>query len=247
MKRIPWIVLSTAALVLILAWRPVGAGDKKSGALTDEQFAKFVQAEGKYLQDGLAKGKPDKKESRKLLAAAMLLEAYGLNSNHPDRASVTLHAAQLYDAFKAGDLDKAKSLTAAFYPKIQKSKDTPKDVKVHGEYGKLMVFFATDRIGGFGVEKELDDLTDQKDKFTPAQFDRLTELGHKMTSIAAVGNALPPKSAVGKKNWSGFVGDFGKAAQELATAAAAKNEAGTRQALDVLGRTCSKCHDVYRD
>jgi hypothetical protein len=244
MKRIPWIVLTTLALGVALA--PAGAGDKKAGALTDDQFVKYVNAEGKYLQETLAKGKPDKKESRKVVASALLLQAYALNSSHADKVGVGQIAGALFDAFTAGDVDKSKTLAATFYPKIAKSKDKVDD-KFRGKYGQLMVFFSSKVIGGFGVEKELGDMEDQKEKLSPEQFDRLAEIGNKSAVIASVGKLVPPDAAKGKQDWAGFVSDFSDTAQALTAAAVARNEIATRQALEKLGKTCTKCHDVYRE
>jgi hypothetical protein len=246
MKRIPGIVLLTIAVALVVACAPAGAGDKKTGALTDGQFVKYVNAEGQYLQDVLAKGKPDKKESRKVVASTLLLQAYALNSSHADKGSVGRNAGALFDAFTAGDVEKSKTLAALFYPKIGKGMDKGDD-KFRGKYGQLMVFFSSPIIGGFGVEKELGDLEDQKEKLSPAQFDRLAEIGTKSTLIASVGKLVPPDAAKGKADWAGLVNNFSAAAQALSTAAAAKNEAATRQALADLGKTCTKCHDVYRN
>jgi hypothetical protein len=247
MKHIPWIVPTAMAVALVVASAPAGAGGKKTGSLTDEQFVKYVNAEGKYLQEALAKGKPDKKESRKVLAAALLLQAYALNSSHADKVSVAQNAGALFDAFTAGDLDKTKTLAATFFPKIAKSTEKPGDDKFRGKYGQLMVFFSSKIIGGFGVERELGELEDQKEKFAAEQFARLAEIGQKSSLIASVGKVVPPDAAKGKQDWPGFVGDFDEAAQALTAAATAKNEAATRQALEKLGKTCTKCHDVYRE
>src|SRR5262249_20755390 len=158
-----------------------------------------------------------------VVAATMLLMAYHLSSSHADSASVGQNAAELYDAFKAGDIDKAKALAATFSPKIQKAK-AKAGGKLPGEDTQLMVFFASDKVGGCAVERELGELQDQKDKLSAAQFDRLAELGHKIEVIAGAAKVFPPpEDAKGKKDWEGFVADFGKAAQGLTAAAGAKN------------------------
>jgi hypothetical protein len=249
MKRLLLIVPGALALAVCLATGPLGAGGAKSQAqLPDDVFAKFVSAEGKYLQETLAKGKPDKKESRKIVGSAAFLVAYAANSAHPDKLSVNDNAMAFYTAFKAGELDKAKALAATFYPKIQPRKDKLKDAgKI--KLVELMYLFASERIGGFGVEKELDDLEEQKEKISGAQFDRLTELGQKIAIIAAMAPEYPPefdKVKKTEKNWQRFTGEFSGAAAALTKAAQAKNEPATRDALANLGAKCIGCHDLFR-
>ena len=49
-----------------------------------------------------------------------------------------------------------------------------------------------------------------------------------------------------KANWLAWAGELRTNAVALHEAAAGKNEAKTRQALETLGKTCTKCHDVFR-
>jgi hypothetical protein len=247
MKRMALLTLTLFGLALAAASDPAPAGDKKAAKLTDEQFVKYVHAQGKYLQEALAKGgKLDKKANRMVVASALLLMAYSIDGDHADSASVRQNAAELYDAVVAGNFDKAKALAGTFAPTIQKRKEKLTDDKFRGDYGKLMVFFAPERIGGFSVEKELGDLAEQKDKLSPAQFERLAELGHKMGAIVVAGRVAPPDAAKGKKDWPDLVAEFGQAVTGLTAAAEAKNEAGTRQGLEKLEKTCNQCHDIYR-
>jgi Cytochrome C' len=248
MQRIRLMALSMLALAFALATDSAGArGGKDKPLLTDDQFTKFVQAEGKQLQEALAKGKLDKKLTRKAMASTMMLMAYAANSAYPDKASVGDNAAELYDALAGGDVDKAKSLAAMFYPKIEKRKDRLADGKLRGKCSQIMGFFASPIIGGLGAEKELGEAEEQKENLSPAQFERLTELGTKISAIAAVARLLPPDEAKGQQDWNQFADSFSKAALGLTSTAQAKNEAGTRQALEKLSKTCTQCHDKYRN
>lgn len=245
MKSLLLLFLAAAGLAFVPTANQAG-GSKDKALLTDERFVHMVRDEGKYLQEALAKGSLDKKEKRKVLVSAVLLEAYAANTNHPDRLSVATHAAQLHDAVAAGKLDKAKGLAALFFPKIELVKGKAGAEKPHGTYAQLMVFFASDRLGGFNGEKELNDLQELKDKLTDKQFDQLTELAFKSAAIASMAKVLPPENARGKKDWQEFADEFVRATGELVQAGQVKSGAAAHKALAKLEKTCTKCHDVYR-
>jgi len=98
-----------------------------------------------------------------------------------------------------------------------------------------------------GIERQLEEVGDGggiKD------FAALQEMGYRTAAIAAVSEAKAPAKAAGKKNpkdWVAWSAEMRKAGLELAEAAKAKNAAGVQKAAATATKTCTKCHDVFRD
>jgi hypothetical protein len=237
----------------LLATGPAGAGGKEKGALSDEQFQRFAKFDGEFLQTTLADAangtKPDKLVERKIKNAALLLAAYAERSAAKDAKAISQTALGVYWAATGGDWKTAKEYADALPPRGQGFKGELRLKKDDPPRRQYMWFFSGGGAGGFNVEAELDDFDDQKDKYTDAQFARMAELG---TKIAIIGHAIdryvPEKDEkmATRKNWLLFTAELRENSQQLASAAAAKNEAGTRQALERLGKTCIKCHDVFK-
>src|SRR5262249_22316565 len=137
---------------------------------------------------------------------------------------------------------------AILYPKIQPTPFSALEEPVV-DTASYMHVFASPRVGGFGVEQELNDLEDVKGKWSDAQLARLADLGLKIAVIGQVVSKYTPEKDVKdmtKANWLAWTGELRSSALALHDAAAAKNEVNARQALDKMGKTCTKCHDVFR-
>jgi hypothetical protein len=249
MKRFALLGLGTAATVLLIGgWTGAGGTKDAKLVLPDAEFAKLVAEDAKVLNDALASDKIDKKAARKVQAAALIIAAYSGYTKHPDSKNARENASAAYQFFKDNDLQAAKKAAAALYPKI-----TAPAAQAKGnhkpEFGAYMVVFGSERVGGLGGEKELNDLDEVKGKYTDAQFAKLTDLAYKAAVIGHVADQYPPEKDEDmqtKKNWLAFAGDFRQAALNLASAASSKNEASTRMALEKLTKACTQCHDVFR-
>jgi hypothetical protein len=119
----------------------------------------------------------------------------------------------------------------------------------HLPFEDVMRQFSAPRLGGFGLEKELEDLG-LLDALTPAHLERLAHVGYRMALIGRVADAYADAMNQGgnktKQSWLTFTEQFRKASLDLAQAARARNQAGARAALERVSKTCTKCHDVFR-
>jgi hypothetical protein len=250
MKPTSWIGLGILTSALLLAAGPGSAGGKGDKVqLTDAQFTKLVTAEAKYLQETLAKGKPDKMTVRKLQNAAMMIAGAADCSNHADRDKARNNAKALFQLVVDGDFAGAQKMASTLYPKILAVEIAVKQGPSKG-IAPFMYLFASERVGGFGVEQELGDLEESKDKLKDAQFERLTDLSYKIAVIGKAADHFPPAKDEGdrtKAKWQAFTAELRQGALGLATAAADKNEAKTRKALEKLNKMCTQCHDVFRE
>jgi hypothetical protein len=229
------------------------AGGTKGGkvVLSDAEFTRLEAADAKALTEALAKDAIDKKAARRVRAAALMIAAYGANSNHPERMQVIESANLVLQLVNIGDIKLARKAAEALYPNIAKPQVAPAktDKPFQPDIGNYMTVFAPERGGGFGLESEMDDLPHAKGKFTEAQFARLADIGTKAAIIGQVADQFPPDKDDGKmtrKNWLAFAADLRQAAMGLASSAQAKNEAKTRESLEKLGKNCIQCHDVFR-
>ncbi|HYV34716.1 MAG TPA: cytochrome c [Gemmataceae bacterium] len=246
-RTLPLTLAAACGLMLALNSPGRGGQDKKP-ILTDEQFNKFVAADAKFLNEALAKEKIDKKLTRKIQASASLIIAYSGNSTNPATAHSRPLAEHLLWRVEEGDWQTAKGYAAKLDP-LPTKKVIYDGAQFKTDVVHLMYFFASEKVGGFGVEMELGNYDDQKDKISDAQFTRLTELGYKMAVIAKDAERFGPekdKGAATKKNWNAFATDMRETSLSLATAATAKNETDVRQALKKLDSACTNCHDVFK-
>jgi hypothetical protein len=247
MKRQAWLVLAAAgAAILSSAAVKDAAGQDNKVLLSDEQFKMLVMADAKFLHDALAKDKVDKKLARKVQAAAVMISACAECATNPDSATARRNADALFYYAEKGDWPPARKIAAALYPNILDARAKTKENKLLLPY---MYYFANGRVGGFGVEQELGELQESKDRLSDAQFARLSDIGIRCAVIAQVADRFGPEKDVGKltsKNWKAFTAEFRQAALALSTAAAAKMESETRMTLGKLDASCTKCHDVFK-
>jgi hypothetical protein len=248
MKRFAWLVLASAGAAILCgaAAKDTGGQDNKV-VLSDEQFNKLVAADAKFLHDALAKDKVDKKLARKVQAAAVMVSACAECATNPESATARRNADALFYYAEKGEWLPARKISAGLYPNILDARaKAPPENKLLLPY---MYYFSNERVGGFGVEQELGELQESKDKLNDAQFARLSDIGIRCAVIGQVADRFGPEKDVGKltrQNWQTFTAEFRQAALALTTAAAAKKEAETRKALEKLDAACTKCHDVFK-
>ena len=161
-------------LVVLPGGGTAGGKDAKT-LLTEAQFAKLVAEDGKAVSETLAKPMFDKKDARKVQTGALMIAAYGDFTKHPDGAIARINGKQLFGAVKGNNLDKAKTIAATIYPKLQPTKFSALQ-EPEVDIGNYMHMFASPRLGGFGVEQELNDLEEVKGAWSDAQLARLADL-----------------------------------------------------------------------
>jgi hypothetical protein len=227
--------------------------------LPPSEFKRLVTQEAKFVQDVLAKGfdAKDKKGPRKVRAAAFMIAAYAQNSmtkeNAAKMASLRDAALKIVSAVDEGKLDDAKKLAAGLSaePKADPAAKTAAvALQKSLEFDVLMRIFSSERIGGFGLEGELDELPNVKG-WTPDQLDKLTGFAYKLAVVGEVAHAYVPEKDEGgqktRKNWNAYSGQLRDASLSLATAAKGKKDSDINAALGKVAASCKKCHDVFRD
>jgi hypothetical protein len=237
-----------------------GAGDKggKVG-LAQADFARLVAHEARSIQDALSKGTLDKKSVRKVRAAAFMVAVYAQASmgtpGTDSKALATLrdHALKLSRTVEDGNFKEAAALAMALTPTPKadagaKTDLVPLDKQL--EFENVMRMFSSERVGGYGLEKFLEEMTEHKDAFTAEHHEKLTVLGFKMAMIAHAANAYADEKNEGgkktKQNWLTLSEQFRVASLGLGEAAKSKSAPAIRSALEKVNGTCIKCHDIFR-
>jgi hypothetical protein len=242
---------------LLLGGTGSAGGKDDKALLPAAEFDALVKEDAKVIEDTLAKDEPDKKMVRKVKIAAVMIAAYAQASatkdNAAQRATIRDAAIKVAKLVTDGKFKEAAEL-AKTLPTLKAApgvKTAP--VALDKEFGldDLMHQFATERTGGFGIDKELGELAEEK-TLTPKQVERLGSLGYRLAVVATLAPAYAEsqedKDYKGRtvKNWVAFTGEFRTAALEMAAAGRSKSEPATMKALEKVSGSCVKCHDVFR-
>jgi hypothetical protein len=225
--------------------------------LPDAVFAKLVAQDAQVLKEALAKGALDKKTTRKVRATAFMIAVYAqaAMAKGGDKAAAlaslrddALNVAKLAEQGKAAE---AAALVAKLSPVGRAGgKAEPVALNKELDHENLMHQFSSERVGGYGIEKELGDMVEEKQALTPAQMERLELLAWKIAMIGQVGDSYADEKDEGgektKANWLMFEQHFREAALGMAAAAKGRNNAATLAAVEKLTMTCVKCHDKFR-
>lgn len=208
-----------------------------------------MQEEVKYLQTELNKAKVLKKAERKIRMSAVLLAA-AAKATGKDGEGIAADALKIAKIMDGGaGHEEAKKLIAD----IAAGKGSPGKLPAYNEvleFEFLMRVFSSEKVGGFGLEKELEDLVEAKGDLSAADAQKAANLAAKIALIGDISqHYFPPEKESGaktKKAWNAFSQDMTKAANALGTAAAAKKGAEVGKLADTVSMTCVACHDVFR-
>jgi Cytochrome C' len=171
--------------------------------------------------------------------------------NAPAMATLRDQALRVMKAAQAGKADETKKLAADLTPDIKSdpaSKPGALALEKQLDLETLMRIFSGEKVGGFGMEKSLEDLVDAKG-LDATQLDKAHLLGQKISLIAKVAHAYAPASDQGKKTkkaWNMLAAEMQNNAGELASAAQAKKEGDIGKIANKLSETCNKCHEIFR-
>jgi hypothetical protein len=114
----------------------------------------------------------------------------------------------------------------------------------------LMRQMAGAKVGGFGYEKELEDLEDSKGDFSMDQLSRLGTMAFKSAVIAHLARGQVPAEdgdeKKTRKSWLTLSQQMEEMAGALGRAARAGNQGEVRAALGRLNDNCKKCHEIWR-
>ncbi len=202
----------------------------------------------------MVKEKLTKKGQKKVKMAAFMVAVYAQTqsdkANAAGMATLRDTALKLLAAADAGKTDEAKKLAGlikADIPADPAAKTAPVALEKLLELESVMRVFSSPQVGGFGLEKTLEDLADAKEP-DAAQLEQAALVGQKAAFIAHLAQSYPPEKEEGKKTkaaWAGFATDMKGAALDLA-ATAAKKSPDVGKLANKLTTACTKCHDVFR-
>jgi hypothetical protein len=247
--RTRWLAL---AAVTLSSWLVVRALAEDAAPLPEPVFAKLVESDAAFLNKALAKGKLTDKVERKVKAVALMIAAYAqANIAQANAATLRDTALDLIKAVENKKMAEAKSLAAKLSTKIKPEPGRkPAAVPLHSnlKFEYLMRQFSGEVIGGFGLERDLESLVEQKGALEAAQKDKALALAYKIAVISQLAQAYEPPETdhmkKTKKNWLAFGGNARKAALDLANAVNSGQNVGP--AADAVSMTCTKCHDVFK-
>src|SRR5262249_55420800 len=154
-------------------------------------------------------------------AAAFMIAVYAQANTAGDaKKMATLRdtALKVLKAVDEGNVKEASALAANLTPTPKEdpaAKTEPVMLAKQFEFEQLMNQFSSERIGGFGIEKELESLLESKDALTPPQMEKLTSLGYKLSMVAHIVHAYKDDKNEGGmktiKNWVNLSDQFHKA------------------------------------
>ncbi len=102
-----------------------------------------------------------------------------------------------------------------------------------------------------GIERQLEALGEGANAAALAKDgDAIMELGYRTAAIAALAEAKAPAKAMGKKTpkeWMKWSTELKTASLQLGEAAKKKDAAAVTKAAAAASKTCSGCHDIFRD
>jgi hypothetical protein len=223
------------------------------GPVPAADVAKLVNMEVKNIGVELAKPTFLKKGQKRVRMAAFMIAVYAQNAkdNAPAMATLRDQAFKVMKAAEAGNAAETKKLASTLSPDIKPDpavNTAPVALKDHLDLESVMRTFSSDKVGGFGMEKALEDLVDAK-SLDAAQLEKTALLGQKVSMIARVAQTYGPDSDKGqktKKTWNALAAEMRAEASELAAAAEAKKDADIGKLANKLTGTCTKCHDIFR-
>jgi len=211
----------------------------------------LITQDAKAVQAILAKEKLDKKGARKAMAASLLIAHYAQSSKDNPKEMATLRdlALQLLKAIEDDKHADAKALAAKLSPMVKAGAAKTDKVALpkHLEFDLVMRMFSSERVGGFGLEKQIEDLVGAKP--AAGDLDKIVALGQKTALIASLVRAYVPEKDEGKKSkklWLSSSEEMQTNALALAAAASANKVDAIGKAAESLGNSCIKCHDSFR-
>jgi hypothetical protein len=247
-----WLAAGILTISLSLGYWALAQGPS---VLPADAFERLVSQDAKFIRETVVKDKLDKKTGRKVKGAAIMIAQYAQSgmtgANAAEMATLRDHALAIIKAVDDEKLDVARKHAAALSPKPKAEPGVKTDVvslQPHLELEFIMRMFSGERIGGFGMEKELEDLVEMRGPLPPNQQQKTVDYAYKWAMIATLAQGHPPEMEEGKgktkKNWMSFAEQFRKNSLALAEAAKMNKEVGAAAAA--LSKTCTKCHDVFR-
>lgn len=245
------------------AWLLAGAATAANTPdIPAESYKKAADADIKFLQTRL--GELVKKEAagdkildgqvKPALGVALLLGAYADVLGDAALKTDALKVAEAINGKKFKDADAlAKKLTAKVGTGKPGAMPAPTGIKTETMLMAVMSPTRAASVGGLNLDRDIKDLSKVKD---PAKLDpaAVEILGVRSAVINAYGFHHPNDKAktndTNKKKWEKWSAESTDLSKKVAVEAAkgAKaNEKELRTNLGLLNRTCTECHNIFRD
>lgn len=210
---------------------------------------KLIQLERKHIDTELAKSSFLKKGQGRVKMAAFMIAAYAQQAKKPALRDQALKLIVVAGTGKADDARKlAATLKLGFKGDPAAAHVTVVPLQKHLDLETVMRMFSGTRVGGFDMEKAVEDLGEAKG-FSATQFDAAALLGDKVGMIGLIARAYAPAADQGKKTkkaWNEIAAQMQAEANSLAAAAHAKKDGDVAKSAKGLMGTCKKCHDIFR-
>lgn len=244
-----------SCLALTPAWlASLLSADAPPPVLPDSEYPRLVEFSIGVMADAL-KDKPDKRSADKARTAALMIAAYAQqNLSGPggaQRATVRDAALEVAALIKAKEYPKAVKQAQALPglkadPKAKKEK-----IRLLGaalDFDDLMAQFRQPPRGGLGIEGRFEALESNGGSEIPVkEVDEQLVRHAYLTAVAAELSAEHvPEEKDKAKEWKTYAADMRQHALALGKAARAKDGKAAFRALELLNRSCEKCHKVFR-
>jgi hypothetical protein len=244
--RTRWLALVAVTLSSWLVARALAADP-----IPEPVLGKLLEHDAAFLKKALAKGKLTDKMERKVKAVALMIAAYAQSKGgKADAAETALRdrALALIKAVEDKKMPEAKALAAKLSLSVKPEPGGRMAVvplHTHLKFEYLMRLYSGEVIGGFGMERDMEDLVAQKGNLTGEQKDKALALAYKIAIISQLAQTYPPPDNTKKKEWLTFGKNTHNAAMELASAVKTGQNIGP--VADKLSLSCTKCHDVFKN
>jgi hypothetical protein len=256
MNRASWAGL--AALILGIGLTSfterTGAADAAGAGIpaSADDYKKLVAQAADVAKKGI--DEKGKKGLTKARGAAIMIAAYAQYADQGgpagDRATVRDAAIKLADAIKANKLDDAKKQAGAIVDLKADPAAKPEAVAIlkaaKGQPGEVMRLLNTPTVGGLGAELHFKKLTSIK-KEIPAKELNEEFLNEAFLTAAMLSLLRDNPPAKNPKQFVKFAEDAQGFAVRLVEAIKKKDGVAANQSLYELTKSCTRCHDKYRD
>jgi hypothetical protein len=245
--------LQGSAALLLGCGLLASAADPPLTILPDPVYVRLIEPTLKGVQAALA-GDPSRRSAEKARVALLMLAEYSQQNFDGNDAALraTLRDAALDIAVLVKDNKYADALKRveglpSLAPDPKAKREKVKLVGSQVQVDELMGQFRSAKVGGWGIEGELDRLATVKDNSLRAAdlTDDLRLLAYR-TAVTAelVREHVPAEKA---KEWRGLAENMKKSALELAAAANSKDAKAGYSALMRLHTSCNDCHKEFRN
>jgi hypothetical protein len=255
MRRAFFILLGLAVLSLsgyVAIWA--------QPSLTQTDLEKLLAQETEFIKTTLAKPKldDDKKSQRRLRLTALMIAQYAqsaIGNGNPKNLSLAtlrdnaLALRQAVEDKKFGEASKLVDRLSLSGPANAGAKLDPGVLVKLEDFEDIMSQFSSSRLGGFGLEDFLDELTELKANPNDDETRKIQLYARKVTMIGTLIEPHTPAKLGGARTveaWKELSKQLQADATALGRSVEKKRADGVAKAALKLADTCKSCHDVFK-